>query len=190
MWEGCVIFLRYKDHINIKFYLVRWQYYQEQRYHLEESEKENATAFFNALYGISLEDRKLLTEKHYESTVKANYDAKRDVYRTIKPIKNDVLCLRHDLSEEKYIQRMRSAERNLTSKMFEVYGQMYEKLEEFKLMIGKGLYFKGYLNEAKIGLGVFLLSQSVAEGKTFTMGVNRSEYQNLRLLGFKKVPIK
>lgn len=74
--------------------------------------------------------------------MKANYDTKRDVYRTIKPIKNDVLCLRHDLSEEKYSQRMRSAERNLKSKMFEVYAQMYEKLKEFKLMIGKGLYFK------------------------------------------------
>lgn len=188
MWEGCVIFLHYRDHINIKFYLVRWQYYQEQRYHLEESEKENATAFFNALYAISLDDRKLLSEKYYESTVKANYDSKRDVYRTIKPIKNDVLCLRHGLSEEKYSQRMRLAERNLKSKMFEVYGQMYEKLEEFKLMIGKGLYFKGYLGEAKIGLGDFLLSQSVNEGKTFTVGKNNSEYHNLMSLGFKKIP--
>ena len=115
--------------------------------------------------------------------MKANYDVKRDICRTIKPINNEVLCLRHDLSEEKYSQRMRLAERNLKSKMFEVYGQMYEKLGEFKLMIGKG-----YLNEAKIGSGDFLLSQSVNKGKTFTMGVKNRDYHNL--LGFKKVPIK
>lgn len=188
MWEGCVIFLHYKDYINIKFYLVRWQYYQEQRYHLEETEKENTKAFFNALYVLSLEDRKLLSEKYYESTVKVNYDIKREVYRTIKPIKNEVLCLKHDLVGEKYSRKMRSAERNLKSKIFEVYGQMYEKLEEFKLMIGKGLYFKGYLGEER--QQNYLLSQSVAEGKTFTMGVNNSEYHNLMSLGFKNVHIK
>lgn len=183
-------FLRYKDHINIKFYLVRWQYYQEQRYHLEELEKENATAFFNALYGISLEDRKLLSEKYYESTVKANYDVKRDVYRTIKPIKNDVLCLRHNLSEEKYSQRIRSAERNLKSKMFEVYEQMYDKLDVFKMMIGKGLYFKGYLGRGNTPLSNLSLSQSVDEGTTFTKDIDASEYFKLMSLGFKKVPTK
>lgn len=188
MWKGCVIFLRYRDHINIKFYLVRWQYYQEQRYHLEDSEKENATVLFNALYSISLEDRKLLSEKYYESTLKANYDTKKGVYQTVKPIKNSVLCLRHSLSEERFSQRMREAERNLKSKMFEVYEQMYDKLKEFKLMIGKGLYFKDHIGED--GQYSYLLSQSVAEGKVFTMGINNSEYYDLKSLGFRKVPTK
>lgn len=36
----------------------------------------------------------------------------------------------------------------------------------------------------------YLLSQSVTEGKTFTVGVKNSEYYDLMSLGFKKVPTK
>ena len=55
-------------------------------------------------------------------------------------------------------------------------------------MIGKGLYFKGYLGEDR--QSNYLLSQSVNEGKIFTMGVNNRDYHNLISLGFNKVPIK
>lgn len=72
--------------------------------------------------------------------------------------------------------------------MFEVYEQMYDKLEEFKLIVGKGLYSKGYLGEEK--QYNYLLSQSVAEGNIFTVGVKNSEYYDLMSLGFKKVPTK
>ena len=46
------------DFFDIKFNLDRWQYYQEHRYYLEESEKEKIKAFFNDLNAISLDDRK------------------------------------------------------------------------------------------------------------------------------------
>ncbi|MFC0233935.1 hypothetical protein ACFFIF_08035 [Vagococcus entomophilus] len=182
--------MRYKDHINIKFYLIRWKYYQEQRYYLEDLEKENATALFNALNGISVEDRELLSEKYYKSTIKADFDFKKEVYRTVKPIKNSELCLKRNLSEERYTQKMRLAEHNLKNRMFEIYNQMYEKLEEFKLMIGKSLYFKGYLNESKTGLNEYLLSQSMDEGMIFVEDINNREYYDLIALGFRKVPIK
>lgn len=43
---------------------------------------------------------------------------------------------------------------------------------------------------SQIGSGDLLLSQSVSEGKIFTMGVNNRDYHNLMSLGFKKVPLK
>lgn len=180
----------YKDKINVKFHLIRWRYYEEQRYQMEGTERENAVMFFNGLRQLSLEDQKLLAEKYYHSNEKANYDPKTKLHKTNVPIKDGVLCVKHNLSKEKYQHEMRLIYYRLEKEMLEVCQLMYDKLKEFKLMLGKGVYFKGYLNSAENSAQDFLLSQSVTKGKTFTVGTNNSEYHNLMSLGFKKVPIK
>lgn len=178
----------YRDKINVKFHLIRWRYYEDQRYQMEGTERENAVMFFNGIRGLSLENQKMLAEKYYHSNEKANYDPKTKLHKTNVPVKDGDLCVKHNLSKEKYQHEMRLIYNALEKEMLKVCQLMYDKLEEFKLMIGKGLYFKGYLGE-KRELN-YLLSQSVDEGKVFKQGIETHEYRELISSGFKKVPVR
>ncbi len=146
---------------------------------------EKAKVLFNALNNILPEERELLTEKYYMSNQKANYDPKRDLYRTIIAVKNHRIAFNRKMSKAEVKKQVSKAESNLENEMHRVYQMIHDKAEEFKLMIGNGMYFKGYAEGKEVE--EYILSKK--EGRVFKEFVDRKIYSTLIDEGFKKVPI-
>ncbi|MFR2763269.1 MAG: hypothetical protein ACLTFU_15120 [Enterococcus avium] len=176
-----MIFLQY-DHLRPIYFLVRWQFYEKERYQLRDKEIQDAKIFFNAMQRLPADHKKLLSDVYYKSPYLANYDPKRGMNTTVKPIKDKEMCKKYGMTLDNFRNRRRIAQYHLKLEMQRVL-QSTETI--FMLRVNRHLYLTDYGNNS----GQYVLGD-ISEAKIFNQTEeNKEEFYQLLLLGFEKMPI-
>ncbi len=176
-----MIFLQY-DYIRPFYFLVRWQFYEKGRYQLKESELQDAKIFFNAMQRLSDEHKKILSDVYHKSPYPANYDPKRELYMTVKPIRDKELCKEYDMTLDTFRHKRRVAQYYLKLEMQKVL-QSIETV--FMLRINHKLYLIDYKNEN----GQYVVGD-VSQAKIFQKNdIGEDGLYSLKQTGFLKVPV-
>lgn len=173
------------DHIRPVYFLVRWQFYERARYQLGSIELQNAKVFFNAMNQLADEHKQILSDVYYQSQNPANYDSERELYTTVRPIKDKELCKEYGLTIDNFANRRRIAQNYLKIEIQKVL-QSIETV--FLMRVNRKLYLKEIYDEEAEN-AQFLLGDK-SQAKVF----RREEYSedfftSLLLLGFEKVPL-
>lgn len=101
------------DHIRPVYFLVRRQFYEKARYQLVSIELQSAKVFFNGMNQLADEHKKMLSDVYYQSPNSANYDYERELYTTVKPIKDKELCKEYGLTIDNFANKRRIAQNYL-----------------------------------------------------------------------------
>lgn len=173
------------DHIRPVYFLVRWQFYEKERYQLKENEIQDAKIFFNAMQQLSDDHKKILSDVYRKSPHPANYDPKRGLYMTVRPIPDKELCKGYDLTVDNFGNKRRIAQMYLKIEMQNIL-QSIETV--FLMRVNRKLYLKEIYDE-KSKDNQFLLGDK-SQAKVF----RKEEYSedlftSLLLFGFEKVPL-
>lgn len=172
------------DYLRPVFYLVRWRFYEEARYQLNEKELKDAKVFFNGMQQLTEEEKQLLSDVYRNSPKQLKFDSKRELYMTVQPVKDTVLSRKYGISVNSFANRRRQAQDHLKVAM---QGILREIEDVFMFRAKPELY----LIERIIANGneQYLLGNQ-PQAKIFHAGdVELSEQFSLNRLGFEKVPV-
>lgn len=173
------------DDIRPFYFLVRWQFYEKARYQLKDNELQDAKIFFNAMQHLSDEDKQILADVYYKSPNPTNFDTRRELYVTVKPVQDKELCNQYGISVERFAGKRRRAQYYLKLEMQKVI-QNIETV--FMYRVNPFLYLIEY-KKSESGDNQFLLGD-VSQAKVFYQDdENKEDLLSLVQFGFTKVPV-
>lgn len=178
-----MISLQY-DYLRPVYYLVRWRFYEEARYQLNDREFQDAKVFFNAMQHLSDDEKQILSDVYRKSPHQMKFDPERELYMTVKPVKDKEACGKYGLSALTFANKRRKSQDHLKLEMQNILREV-ESIFMFRATP------KLYLIESQNTEGNerYLLG-NISEAKVFQAeDVDLSEIFSLNCLGFEKVPV-
>lgn len=170
------------EYLRPVYFLTRWQFYEKARYQLREKEIQDAKVFFNALKHLSEEDKKILSDVYRKSPHLTQFDQKREIYMTVTPIKDKMLCEKYGITPKSFGDKRRSAQENLKYEMEQVYRN---SASYFMFRATPSLYLIKCQKYDENNEQYLLGGKSLA--KIFHK--DDGEFQYLTDLGFTKTPV-
>lgn len=172
------------DYLRPVYYLVRWRFYEEARYQLNEKELKDAKVFFNALQQLSEEDKQVLFNVYRKSPYQLKFDPTRELYMTVQPVKDTELCSKLGISANSFANKRRQAQDHLKAAMQDV---LREVEASFMFRATPSLYLIERITAN--GNEQYLLGNQ-SQAKIFHEGdMELAELFLLNRLGFEKVPV-
>lgn len=170
------------DNIRPSYFLMKWKYYEVERYNLSDVDTNEARIFFNALKTLDTHDIEILSAKYYQSEDVTKGSSGTDYH--FKTVTDCEASLVFKASTEKYGHLRRVAEYHLKNAMVNILKRLNGELATFNLRINIRLYLVDFDQQTNN----FIVGES-RRAKTFNSPADDEITSQALKSGFEKVPV-